>query len=132
MATEQGYKYYSKEEIDEKLLDDFVYSTTEKACGKWIDGSTIYKKTFSGTHGNSSFRVNHGISNLDTVVRIEGALKGSFGWAAINRPVIDSTSALTKYSCGLGDVNSTTFLIQVGTEIGSGAWNATLYYTKSA
>jgi len=26
------------------------YSTTEKAIGKWIDGKTLYQRTFTGTH----------------------------------------------------------------------------------
>lgn len=34
-----------EEDVERALLGNHVYSTTERVCGEWIDGSNIYEKT---------------------------------------------------------------------------------------
>lgn len=129
MATEQGYKYYSKEEIDEKLLDDFIYSTTEKACGKWIDGETIYKKTivYTGSLSTGSNNIPHGITNLGKVVNKEIFAYRSSDGATLPLPMFSSSNQMGNWTISTTNVTlNTTFAITgVTTYI-------TLYYTKSS
>lgn len=52
------------------------YSTTEKAVGKWINGSTLYQRTFTGTTSSSSNETNVASLSGSYVVRsFEGAFK---------------------------------------------------------
>ena len=48
------------------------YSTDEQIVGTWIDGSTVYEKTFYSplptSGGAQSVIIVHGISNLDKVI----------------------------------------------------------------
>jgi hypothetical protein len=48
------------------------YSTDEQVVGTWIDGSTVYEKTFYSplptSGGGQSVIIVHGISNLDKVI----------------------------------------------------------------
>lgn len=77
------------------------YSTSEIATGAtWVDGKTIYKKSFSTTSGpqdGSTKRFAHEIANLGTVIKADGFIYnsaasqywaiptsfGSEGWASI-------------------------------------------------
>lgn len=34
-----------EEDVERALLGNHVYSTTERVCGVWVDGSNIYEKT---------------------------------------------------------------------------------------
>lgn len=57
------------------IKTDFdVYSTTEKVIGSWIDGRPIYRKVihYTGTLTSGGNNINHGISNLDNVIRTSG------------------------------------------------------------
>lgn len=53
---------------------EHIYSTAEQEVGIWVNGKTIYKKTIAfGTFPNATSKsVEHGISDLDYVVKIEG------------------------------------------------------------
>ena len=49
------------------------YSTEEQVVGTWVDGSTIYEKTFNVEYLTSSTKsIAHGINNLGHVVQIYG------------------------------------------------------------
>lgn len=59
----------------ENLQNINNYSTTEKAVGEWIDGSTIYRKVIEIPKSSMSgvtFNIAHGINNLDTIVMARG------------------------------------------------------------
>lgn len=49
-----------------------TYSTTERAIGKWIDGSTIYRTTLNVGAISSTQQIQHGISNFDKLVKAYG------------------------------------------------------------
>ncbi|MBB5887756.1 hypothetical protein [Lactovum miscens] len=49
-----------------------TYSTSEIAVGTWIDGKTIYRKTFSITGISAGTNYNHGIANIDQIVELHG------------------------------------------------------------
>ena len=50
------------------------YSLEEQLVGYWIDGKPIYQKTieFGELPNNTTKSLNHGISNLKRVIRIDG------------------------------------------------------------
>ena len=54
------------------------YSEEEHVIGTWVDGKTLYEKTIScgALPNNTTKMINHGITNLDTVVGIEGVYYG--------------------------------------------------------
>lgn len=115
-------------------IDFTTYNTTsEIACGTWVDGSTIYKKTFSNTTGSndgSTKTIAHNISGFASLVKAEGIAVndvpggaqywqiptsfGSEGWAAIRA---DSTNI---------------YLNVYGESLSGRSCNITLYYTKSS
>lgn len=57
---------------DASDVADVVYSTAERAIGKWIDGSTLYEKTFWSalplSGGAQNVNIAHGIVGLDKVI----------------------------------------------------------------
>lgn len=59
-----------------------VYSTEEKAVGKWIDGRTVYQKTISIPAGTYSgvFQFPFGVPDLDFIVAFDGVLIRSEGF----------------------------------------------------
>lgn len=107
------------------------FATYEQDTGlKWVDGKTIYIKTVKITSLNSSNpQYQHGISNFGELIDIYGTGYWSGqGWQPIQRVVTDN---IGPYGLGLGDVNSTKFMLQVGTSY-TGFQKAyiTLKYTK--
>lgn len=107
------------------------FATYEQDTGlKWVDGKTIYIKTVKITSLNSSNpQYQHGISNFGELIDIYGTGYWSGqGWQPIQRVVTDN---IGPYGLGLGDVNSTKFMFQVGSSY-TGFQKAyiTLKYTK--
>lgn len=121
--------------VQSSKIDFTTYNTTsEIACGTWVDGSTIYKKTFSNTTGSnngSTKTIAHNISGFASLVKAEGIVVnddvpsgtqywqiptsfGSEGWAAIR---VDSTNM---------------YLNVYGGSLAGRSCNITLYYTKSS
>lgn len=121
--------------VQSSKIDFTTYNTTsEIACGTWVDGSTIYKKTFSNTTGSnngSTKTIAHNISGFASLVKAEGIVVndevpsgtqywqiptsfGSEGWAAIR---VDSTNI---------------YLNVYGASLAGRSCNITLYYTKSS
>jgi len=73
-------------------------STSEVDTGmKWIDGRTIYQKTFAmgGLKVASKTTVPHGIKNLDMVINIRGIAKEDSIGATINLPHAADQQAYT-------------------------------------
>lgn len=48
------------------------YSTDEKVVGTWIDGKTLYQKTFTGTTASGDSNINHNISNVSQICNVYG------------------------------------------------------------
>ena len=64
--------------LNDKITNLTTYSTEEVKTGEtWIDGKPIYKKTFSLNNRllTPSNPINHNISNLGTVVSVQGIFK---------------------------------------------------------
>lgn len=106
------------------------YSTSEVDTKvKWIDNKTIYRKTIDiGALPNAGGKqVSHGISGLDTVIKMEGFAKGSAAYTPLPFPGTASNPA------GFIQVGITSTVVSIGT--GADRSNATgyvtLYYTKS-
>lgn len=115
--------------IDESHVsqDPYSYSTEEVNTGAtWLDGKTIYKKTIAVTSitGNTDMNINHGISNLEHCIKVEGVALLSGGSSRII-PGGTSTNFWRT-----GNVSSTTFSFfsSLGT---AGTYYFTLYYTKT-
>lgn len=107
------------------------YSTTETNTGaKWIDGSTIYKKTVStGALPNTgTSTIDTGISNVALIIKFEGYCTNGVG---AFRPLpcpTDNGSGSVRV-----DVNSYNSLrIITGSDWSSHSGYVTLYYTKSS
>lgn len=107
------------------------YSTSETATPfKWVDGRTVYKKSWSGTDTLPSA---HGITSLEDVLKIEAMVKdGSGMW----RPIpwgfnAGSYAGLDPWIGGVG-INSTSLTWQLGSSISVFVKSrVTLYYTKT-
>ena len=106
------------------------YSTSEVDTKvKWIDNKTIYRKTINiGALPNATGKqVNHGISGLDTVVKMEGFARDPNAFTPLPFPGSGSNPA------GFIQVGITSTAVSIGT--GTDRSNATgyitLYYTKS-
>ena len=109
--------------IDE-LADRNVYSTSEKAVGKWIDGRTLYCKAYSGnTNQSASFVIDGTLkTGIVTPVKIEGAVKyAGTSW----QPVVNAGNTLAwpvmNDSTGLNMVISNTTI---------NAYMLAIYYVK--
>ena len=105
------------------------YSTTEQKTGQyWIDGKEIYRKVIDfGALPNATYKnVQHGISNLDTVVR-------QFGFTNINGTILPIPAANPdpQYSMTL---QTTSSIVTVMTGTNRTSYNAIiiLEYTKSS
>lgn len=108
------------------------YSTSEINTGfTWVDGKTIYKKTINfGTLPDTTTKtMPHGITNLGTLISVEGAAKSTGGspyfQLPINFPGTEATSIRAF-------VDSTD--VRVGTGMDRTDYTAyvTLYYTKNS
>ena len=79
-------------------MPDNKYTTTEVDTGKkWINGKTIYQKTFimGGLGLATTIKKPHNISNLDMVIRIQGIAKENSIGATINLPHAADQQAYT-------------------------------------
>ena len=106
------------------------YSTSETDTKvKWIDGSTIYRKTinFGALPDSTTKSVAHNVSNMDNIIKIEGMSWDSSG----NFTPLPSPSPGSAYSIEVY-ANRTNVSVYTGTDRSS-ITNAyiTLYYTKS-
>lgn len=100
------------------------YSTTEEDSGlRWIDDSIIYKKTISlGSLPNSTTaNTAHGISDLDEVIKFEGAANG-----ASNRYDLTSTPDIEVY------VNNTNVVVTTTANFSTYTGYLTVYYLKTS
>lgn len=115
---------------DPIILD---YSTSEINTGaKWIDGTTIYKKTVNtGALPNASSKsVAHNIANLSRVIRVEGYAYDSSSQRTYPIPYASWTAAIN--SIGVY-ANDTYIVLGAGIDrSGIAESYVTLYYTKTS
>ena len=114
---------------DPIILD---YSTVEINTGaKWIDGSSIYKKTVNCGElpGEAEKTVQHGISNLNRVIKIEGYSYNSNNGITLPIPF----SWIIETRCIGVTIDTTTIKIRADLDrTGYTETYITLYYTKSS
>lgn len=93
-------------------------STSEVDTGmKWIDGRTIYQKTFSmgGLKVAGKTTVPHGITNLDMVINIRGIAKEYSVGATINLPhAADQQAYIVTVYADNSNINIQTYADQSG------------------
>ena len=123
-------KSITADKIDLTTMPDNKYTTTEVDTGKkWINGKTIYQKTFimGGLGLATTIKKPHNISNLDMVIRIQGIAKENSIGATINLPHAADQQAytVTVYADNT-NVNIQTYADQRG----YAQSYVTLWYTK--
>lgn len=125
-----NYGQLSSHSIDLTTMPGNKYTTTEQDTGqKWINGKTIYQKTFimGGLGLATTIKKPHNISNLDMVIRIQGIAKENSIGATINLPHAADQQAytVTVYADNT-NVNIQTYADQRG----YAQSYVTLWYTK--
>lgn len=108
------------------------YSTSEKIVGTWIDGSAVYEKTIhlNGPYGPGNQSINHNISNLEKIVSMEAYCYYDGTDERLHLPYI---SLNTNYNLGFSNVNSTRFMLYIGSGFVSVEnIDVTFRYTKSS
>lgn len=123
-------KSITADKIDLATMPDNKYTTTEVDTGKkWINGKTIYQKTFimGGLGLATTIKKPHNISNLDMVIRVQGIAKENSIGATINLPHAADQQAytVTVYADNT-NVNIQTYADQRG----YAQSYVTLWYTK--
>lgn len=114
-------------------IDFTTYSTEEKVVGKWIDDKIIYKKTFStGSLPNAvgAKTIPLGISNLGSVLKIEGVYISSDGYTfPDNSPAFEDGNNKPAIRT---IINNGSLQINVGMDRSQCVGYITVYYTKSS
>lgn len=112
------------------LNDRFNYSTEEKVVGTWIDGKPIYRKVinFGALPNATTKRVAHNISNLKSIIKIEGiADRGDGFFQSIPLVYRSSDNA---YNASLA-IEGTDISIQTNQDRSEFSGYVTLEYTKT-
>lgn len=107
-----------------------TYSTSEVATGeKWVDGKTIYRKTinFGALPNSTSKTVNHSISNLSYVIKMDCVATNGTNFLGIPRAAI---SAPEQFNIEIY-AHTTGVRIQTGSDRSDYNAYVTMYYTKS-
>lgn len=106
--------------------DAFQFSTDEKPVGMWTDRKILYAKTLSGTTKSGQLSsVEHGISNLGTVVHMQAVVNnGTTEFTVINGYSSSTTSG--NISC-----NATVASVFTGSSLANKPFYVTLFYTKT-
>ena len=110
------------------------YSTEEQIVGTWIDGSTVYEKTFQiSSLPQADNLIEHGISNLGKVVKYWGS---AYCNALSNVPIPLVSPSAAQYIIHIYSFTSTVFHLERGTlYTGDNALSditVTMQYTKSS
>lgn len=114
------------------LLNIMKYSTTqEQYYGKWIDGSDVYYKTYSGeiTSANSGIKIDANISRL---VKFEMSINDTAG-GSINHPSLSPYyHSSSDYLNGYIDENTSPMkiVIRTGSSHPRGTLYVTIFYVK--
>jgi hypothetical protein len=105
------------------------YSTEEVRVGTWIDGKPIYKKTVSlGALPNAEDKIiDHGITNLEWLVKSEGMAGNGSGFILLSRPGNEVNAGLVRHRVAMTSITLST-LTDLSTYTTS---YLTLWYTKT-
>ena len=105
-----------------------TYSTNELMTGEWLDTSPIYKKTIDigSLPNNTNKDVPHNISNLGTVVKIEGTINDGQG----NTLLLPYAHPTAGSNIGLYVIGNN-IRVRPGSDRSAFSGYATIYYTKS-
>lgn len=109
-------------------IDFTTYSTSQEvACGTWIDGKTIYKKTINfGTLPNSTNKtVAHNISGFGDLVKIDGVAYNSNTGNYFPITFNDSTR------CAVAYANATNVVVFTNSDLTQYKAYISICYTKS-
>lgn len=110
-----------------ELSGRFDYSTNEKAIGKWLDGTTLYEKTFTGTTASDTTATKIADTGSDTVIRAFSGLVG--GVREINSYLDNLSNSVTWIS----SLNANElYNIATGAIFQSKDYYVTVHYTKPA
>lgn len=98
------------------------YSTDEQDSGlKWIDGSTIYQKTYTGTAaGDVLLESNYPNKLIDAKGFVQTSTKGV---------LYGGTGYATNWKLALQIINGDLYIL-CGSELAGGTYGVTLFYTK--
>lgn len=109
------------------------YSTSEQVIGTWIDGSTLYQKTVElGAMPNATTKtVAHGISNVETIVSIDGYAKNTNNGVCVKLPHVYNDATFAKSLMIYADATNITLKDTENLSVYTEAY-ATLQYTKSS
>ena len=122
----------TSQKVDLSTFSGGDFSYNEQATPfKWVDGKTIYKKTWGFTTAANSIAtvIQHGISNLGVLIKYEGMLWQGSTRQLVPRVVPDNAT----YNIGVGDITASAFTFQIGTSVTKGTTAfVTFYYTKSS
>lgn len=103
-----------------------TYSIDEQVVGTWF-GKPLYRKTFIIDSGISSgMTIQHGISNFDLLVKVEGSFRRTDG--KMNGLLIGTSD---NYSVNIYDVTTSQFSLTKGNSISVDYIHVSLYYTKT-
>ena len=109
------------------------YSTEEQDTGlKWIDGKTIYQKTFGASGGSytSPISIAHGISNIDTIVSKSGSLYYGSTYHAISIDHAESGNSVAH-----SIINADNIVLNYGSDYSGvnaiSKYDVTICYTKA-
>lgn len=95
------------------------YSTDEKAIGTWVDGKTLYQKTFIGNFVNGTTL----LSGIETMASIQGILYNDEG---------DNYSFPYKYSSSTAQLkrSGNSFVMTISSNLAGWPYIITVQYTK--
>lgn len=118
--------------INTKLTNLITYSTTETVVGTWIDGKTIYKRTFTGNSGSARTNATITIAEnqpIDVLISVEGVYQNKTASSKLYQAFGSDTSALVYDTAGTS-ANNVIFFIN-NSSSASFDYYITLYYTKT-
>ena len=107
------------------------YSTTEQDTGiKWIDGKTIYKKTIVSSLPNATEKyIPSGISDIDTVIKLEGFAQNESG-GGFTLPSVTPAGVSYSVSLGFSKAQNNSISLNAGVDRSTFTGYLTIYYTK--
>lgn len=91
-----------EQDVERSLLGNHVYSTTERVCGEWVDGSNIYEKVYhfdsSITVGTSFTDLFQNTDNIKTIIdgrgiTVHGSVPMKFGKVVETNMILGLTFA---------------------------------------
>ena len=140
-------KYKKSRDLEDSTLEDYEdaitgdrgnkinYSTNEQDTGiKWIDGKTIWQKSFSFTITSGATYVPIEVSNINEILKIDAIGRGSDRTTPIPSTYANGTGSTVAWYCGICSCdNKTKLLIESGSSFASSNPNVytTIQYTKT-